>query len=52
MVVAGPVGKPLGKNPAGLEIVWVFAHRIEHRYYGLDEVPRQVKLTGPRARRL
>ncbi len=52
VLVAGPVGKPLGKDPSGLRIVWVFANRIEHRYYGLDEVPASINLRGPRDRRL
>jgi len=51
VLVAGPVGKPLGKDPSGLRIVWVFADRIEHRYYGLDEVPAGINLRGPRDRR-
>lgn len=44
MVTTGPVGKPLGKDPSGLRIVKVYEDRIEHAYYGLDEVPRSVNL--------
>ncbi|OLD61630.1 MAG: hypothetical protein AUI33_14350, partial [Ignavibacteria bacterium 13_1_40CM_2_61_4] len=40
MVATGPVGKPLGKEPSGLRVVWVFEDRIVHRYYGLEEVPQ------------
>jgi 3',5'-cyclic AMP phosphodiesterase CpdA len=44
MVTTGPVGKALGKDPSGLRIVKVYEDRIEHQYYGLDEVPEQVVL--------
>ncbi len=42
MITTGPVGKPLGEDPSGLRIVKVFADRIEHQYYGLNEIPRRV----------
>jgi 3',5'-cyclic AMP phosphodiesterase CpdA len=44
MVTTSAVGKPLRKDPSGLRIVKVFADRIEHRYYGLDDVPEWVEL--------
>lgn len=47
MVTSCATGKPLGKDPPGLRIVWVFDDRIEHRYYGLEEVPARVSLAGP-----
>jgi 3',5'-cyclic AMP phosphodiesterase CpdA len=51
MVTSSAVGRPLGKDPPGIRIVWVFDDRIEHRYYGLDEVPTKVSLMGPSAAR-
>ena len=43
MVTTGPVGYPLGDDPSGLRIVKVFQDRIEHQYYGLDELPESIK---------
>lgn len=40
---AGPVGKPLGKDPSGLTIVNVRQDKLEYRYWGLDKVPQQVE---------
>jgi len=44
VVCSGPVGLPLGDDPSGLRVVKVLDDRIEHRYYGLDEVPESVDL--------
>jgi hypothetical protein len=41
------VGTPMGKDPSGLRVVWVFDDRIEHRYYGLEETPEKIDLKGP-----
>lgn len=41
-VATSAMGKPLGKAPSGLRIVKVYKDRIEHQYYGLDEVPESV----------
>ena len=43
MVTTGPVGYPLGDDPSGLRIVKVFQDRIEHQYYGLDNLPETVE---------
>ena len=43
MVTTGPVGYPLGDDPSGLRIVKVFQDRIEHQYYGLDNLPDTVE---------
>lgn len=40
---AGPVGKPLGKDPSGLTIVNVRQDKVEYRYWGLDKVPQEVQ---------
>lgn len=39
MVTTGPVGYPLGDDPSGFRIVKVCPDKIEHQYYGLDQVP-------------
>jgi 3',5'-cyclic AMP phosphodiesterase CpdA len=44
MVTTSAVGMPLGKDPSGFRIVRVYEDRIEHDYYGMDEVPAQVML--------
>ncbi len=44
MITTGPVGRPLGDVPSGFRIVKVFKNQIEHRYYGLKEVPETVSL--------
>jgi 3',5'-cyclic AMP phosphodiesterase CpdA len=42
LITTSSLGKPLGKDPTGFRIVKVFADRIEHRYYGYDQMPQQV----------
>lgn len=42
LVTTSSVGRPLGPDPSGLRIVKVFEDRIEHIYYGLDEVPETI----------
>lgn len=44
MITTGPVGRPLGSDPSGFRIVEVYRDRIEHAYYGLDNVPERVIL--------
>jgi len=44
MVTTSAVGMQLGKDASGFRIVRVFEAKIDHRYYGLDEVPQSVKL--------
>ena len=43
MITTGPVGYPLGDDPSGLRIVKVFQDRIEHQYYGFEELPESVE---------
>jgi 3',5'-cyclic AMP phosphodiesterase CpdA len=52
MVTSAPVGKPLGKEPSGLRVVWVFADHLEHRYYPLDRVPLSIPAGGLARKRL
>ncbi|MBM3934296.1 MAG: hypothetical protein FJ319_08355 [SAR202 cluster bacterium] len=46
MVASGPVGLSKYTDPTGLRIVKVYRNRIEHEYYGLDNVPERVTLEG------
>jgi 3',5'-cyclic AMP phosphodiesterase CpdA len=43
IVTTSALGKPLGNSPSGMRIVKVYSDRIEHEYFGLDEVPDSVK---------
>ena len=43
MVTTGAVGYPLGEEPSGLRIVKVLQDRIEHEYYGFDDLPESVE---------
>ncbi len=44
MITSGPVGYPPQDDPSGLRIVKVYDDRIEHEYYGMDDVPDSVTL--------
>jgi len=43
LVTTSALGKPLGKAPSGMRIVKVYSNRIDHEYYGLEDVPDSVK---------
>ena len=47
LVTTGPVGYPLGDDPSGLRIIKVSQDRIEHQYYGLDQIPEREELILP-----
>lgn len=42
LVTTSALGKPLGKAPSGLRIVKVYNDRIEHEYFGLEELPDSI----------
>jgi 3',5'-cyclic AMP phosphodiesterase CpdA len=44
MVISAPVGFPIADDPSGLRIVKVYDDRIEHEYFGMDDVPNSVAL--------
>lgn len=44
MVISGPVGFPLGDDPSGIRVVNVYDDRIEHQYYGMDDLPDSVEM--------
>ncbi len=43
LVTTGALGKPLGDAPSGLRIVKIYRDKIEHTYFGLEELPDSVK---------
>lgn len=44
MITTGPVGRPLGDDPSGFRVVRVWPDRIEHTYYGFQELPDGIGL--------
>ncbi|MHC4446059.1 MAG: metallophosphoesterase [Planctomycetota bacterium] len=47
LVATSAIGKPHGKDPSGFRIVKVYQDRIEHRFYGLNAIPRHIELKTP-----
>ncbi len=43
LVTTSALGKPLGIAPSGMRIVKVYSDRIEHEYFGLDELPDTIQ---------
>ena len=43
LVTTSALGKPLGNAPSGLRIVKISKNRIEHSFYGIDELPDSVE---------
>ncbi len=42
LIITSALGKPLGKAPSGMRIVKIYKDRIEHEYFGLDELPASI----------
>ena len=42
LVITSAVGKQLGNSPSGFRIVRIHNDRIEHDYFGLEQVPEKV----------
>lgn len=42
LITTSALGKPLGKAPSGMQIVKIYNDRIEHEYYGLDDLPDSI----------
>lgn len=42
LVTTSALGKPLGDAPSGLRIIKIYPERIDHQYYGLEELPDAV----------
>jgi serine/threonine-protein phosphatase CPPED1 len=39
MITSGPAGMPIGPDPSGIRIAELKGQRIEHKYYGLGNLP-------------
>ena len=46
IVATSSVGVPLGPDPSGLRVVKVYDDRIEHEFYGLNELPDKIDLNA------
>lgn len=46
VVASAAVGYPLGNDPSGFRVVKVFQDRIEHEYFGFDEMPQSVDMSS------
>jgi 3',5'-cyclic AMP phosphodiesterase CpdA len=42
LVTTSAVGKPLGQAPSGMRVVKMYKDRIEHEYFGLDQMPDSI----------
>jgi serine/threonine-protein phosphatase CPPED1 len=45
MIINGPVGRPLGKDPSGFGIVVVRESRLDYKYVPLTSIPARVDLS-------
>jgi serine/threonine-protein phosphatase CPPED1 len=45
MITTGPAGMPIGPDPSGIRIVEVKPNTIEHKYYGLGNIPSVLGLS-------
>ena len=43
LVTTSSLGKPLGDAPSGFRIVKIYRDKIEHTYFGLEELPDSIK---------
>lgn len=43
LVTTGSAGKPLGDAPSGMRIIKIYTDKIEHEYFGYDELPASVR---------
>lgn len=50
-ITSGPVGKPLGGAKSGIRVAIVRPDKIEHRYFELGELPTQIELHPPPAKK-
>jgi serine/threonine-protein phosphatase CPPED1 len=42
LVTTSALGKPLGDAPSGVRVVKIYREKIDHQYYGLEELPDAV----------
>lgn len=50
-ITSGPVGKPLGGAKSGIRVAIVRPDKIEHRYFELGDLPTQIELHPPPAKK-
>jgi 3',5'-cyclic AMP phosphodiesterase CpdA len=43
LITTSSLGKPLGEAPSGFRIVKVYSNKIEHEFFGLDELPEKIE---------
>ena len=43
LITTSAIGKPLSDAPSGMRIVKIYSDRIEHDYFGLDELPDAIQ---------
>ncbi len=43
LITTSALGKPLGEAPSGFRIVKVYHKKIEHDFFGLDEMPEKIE---------
>jgi 3',5'-cyclic AMP phosphodiesterase CpdA len=43
LVTTSSAGKPLGDAPSGMRLITVYENKIEHEYFGFEELPDSVK---------
>ncbi len=46
VITNGPVSRPLGTDPTGMRLVIVRAHKLDHKYVGMGEIPYQYPPKG------
>ena len=43
LITTSSLGKPLGKAPSGFRIVKVYSNKIEHEFFGLEDLPKKIE---------
>jgi 3',5'-cyclic AMP phosphodiesterase CpdA len=43
LVTTSALGKPLGEAPSGMRIIKIYNNKVEHNYYGLEEIPESIR---------
>jgi serine/threonine-protein phosphatase CPPED1 len=42
LIITSAVGKPLGNAPSGMRVVKIYKDKIEHEFFGLEELPDSI----------
>lgn len=43
LVTTSALGKPLSKAPSGMRVIKIYENKIEHDFYGIDELPEIIE---------